>query len=190
MRSVIVLILISLFTFLAFGKKKGSPAMAAAAPGDRTCAASKCHASNELNSGNAEIFIEGLPKFYQANEIYEISLRLKQKKAKTWGFQATVADENGDAVGTLISMKGQKTQLLDPNRYKSKTNRQYITHTLSGIRGPKKGTSPTWKVQWQAPDSAGVNPVFHFAFNAANGNKKKTGDHIYTRRILVSAATE
>ena len=65
MRSVIVLILISLFTFPAFGKKKGSPAMAAAAPGDRTCAASKCHASNELNSGNAEIFIEGLPKFYR-----------------------------------------------------------------------------------------------------------------------------
>lgn len=171
-------------------KKKGSPAMASGVPGDRTCATSKCHAGSDLNSGNAEIFIEGLPESFIANEIYEISLHLNQKGAKAWGFQATVADDGGNPVGTIISKKGENTQMLDPVRYQSKTSRQYITHTQRGTKGPKKGVSPTWTIQWQAPDSTGVTPSFYFAFNAANGNKKKTGDKIYTRMVTVPGKTE
>ena len=174
----------------ALAKKKGSPPMAAGALGDRTCAASKCHASYDLNSGNAEIFIEGLPETYTPNEIYEITLSLKQKKAKVFGFQATVSDAEGNAVGQLMSMEGENTQMLDNARYKSRTNRQYITHTLDGIKAPKKGISQTWKIQWQAPDTAAVTPAFYFAFNAANRNNKKTGDHIYTRQLQVLPAPE
>ena len=188
MRSFIAFLLITLLTLPAFAKKKGSPPMAAGALGDRTCAASKCHATYELNSGDAEIFIQGVPEVYTPNEVYEISLYLEQKGAKLWGFQATVADEKGMPAGTLISMEKENTQLLDPARYKTRTERQYITHTQSGIKGPKKGISPTWTIQWQAPDTSLVNPTFHFAFNAADGNKKKTGDHIYTRLVTASAS--
>ena len=190
MRFLIVVSLIGLLSLNAIAKKKGAPPMAAGAPGDRTCQTSKCHAGNDLNTDKASIVIEGIPEAYKANEIYEITLHLKQAGAKKWGFEATVADEKGKAAGTLISLEGQNTQILSNAKYKSRTNRQYITHTKSGIKGPKKGVSPTWKMQWQAPDSASVSPSFYFTFNAANGNTKKTGDYIYSRSIKVNAVTE
>ncbi len=185
MRVTKISILILVLALSLFAKKKGAPPMAAGAPGDRTCSNKKCHAGNELNSDKATIYIEGLPEVYTPNEIYEIAIHFEQVKAKKWGFQVTVADENGDALGTLMSVKGQKTQLLDNARYKSRTSRQYLTHTVKGISGSKKGQSPTWKFQWQAPDTALASSSFYFAFNAGNGNSKKTGDYIYTRSMEV-----
>ena len=163
--------------------------MAAGAPGDRTCSNKKCHAGNELNSDKADIIIEGLPKVYTPNEIYEISIRMEQAKAKKFGFQVTVADEAGSAIGTLTSTRGQNTQILSNERYRSRTNRQYLTHTEKGITGPKKGESQIWKFQWQAPDTNSSATSFYFALNAGNGNKKKTGDYIYTRSVEVQPAT-
>lgn len=160
--------------------------MSSGAPGDRTCQTSKCHAGNDINSDLAKIFIEGIPEKLTPGSIYDITIHLEQPRMRKWGFQATVADENGKAIGQLISMKGQPTQLIDNARYKSRTDRQYITHTLGGIKGPEKGLSPTWKIQWQAPaDTSKVDPIFYFALNAANGNDKKTGDYIYTRTFEV-----
>ncbi|MCF7807723.1 MAG: hypothetical protein K9M49_00595 [Candidatus Marinimicrobia bacterium] len=190
MRSLIIFTFVTILAFPVFAKKKGAPPMAAGANGDRTCAASKCHASYDLNSGDAKIFIEGLPEKYTANEVYEITLQLEQKRGKLWGFQATVADEEGMRVGKIISMEGQNTQLLPEEKYKSRTNRQYITHTVSGIRGSEKEKSPAWKIQWQAPDTSLVSPSFYFAFNVGNGNKKKTGDHVYTRVVTIAPDTE
>ncbi len=189
MRLTIILILALLLQTNLHAKKKGSPPMAANAPGDRTCLTSKCHAGNDLNTDKATIEIRGLPVVYTPGEIYEITLHLEQAKAKKFGFQTTVADTNGQASGTLAVLDDQKTQLLDNTRYKTKTNRQYLTHTLKGITGPHKGQSPIWKVQWQAPAEANGPASFFFAFNAANGNKKKTGDYIYTRSFAVMPAS-
>ena len=185
MRNTILFVMILLLSISLSAKKKGAPPMTTGAPNDRTCLTSKCHAGNDLNTDKAEIIIEGLPKVYTPNEIYEITLRLEQDGAKAWGFQATVSDEEGNALGTLAPVEGQPVVELDNARYKSKTNRQYLTHNINGIKGPKKGLSPTWKIQWQAPDSASTASTFYFAFNAGNGNKKKTGDFIYTRAVTV-----
>ena len=187
MHRILIFIIIMLMSVSLSAKKKGAPAMAAGAPNDRTCLTSKCHAGNDLNTDKATISIEGVPEVYTPNEIYEITHKLEQAGAKTWGFQATVADEEGHAMGSLIPIKGEHIKLHDQARYKSKTDRQYLTHTLAGIKGPKKGKSPTWKFQWQAPDSASSSSSFYFAFNAGNGNKKKTGDYIYTRSVTVAA---
>ncbi len=164
--------------------------MSSGASGDRTCQTSKCHGDYDLNSGNAKITIQGLPEVYSANAIYEITLQIEQSDAKVFGFQATAADENGKAIGTLTPSEGADIQILDSESYATKSNRQYLTHTLAGINGPKKGTSPTWKIQWQAPDSTASTSSFSFAFNAGNGNKKKTGDYIYTRSIQVNPAKD
>ncbi|NQV14401.1 hypothetical protein HQ531_03000 [bacterium] len=171
-------------------KKKGAPGMSAGAPGDRTCNSKKCHAGNELNSDKAKIFIAGLPKIYTPNEIYEITLRFEQPGAKRWGFQATVANDKGDAIGSLISVKGQETHIQDNARYKSKTNRQYLTHTKKGILGSEKGKSPSWIIQWKAPETVVDTSNFYFAFNAGNGNNKDTGDFIYTRSFRVSPGSK
>ncbi len=190
MRFIAIFGLVLILSINLQAKKKGSPPMASGAPGDRTCNTSKCHATNDLNTDQAKIFIEGLPEVYIPNEIYEIALRLEQTGAKKFGFQATVADTQGKALGTLLTVEGHETRLLDNARYKSKTDRQYLTHTLKGITGPKKGESPTWKIQWKAPDSSAAIAEFYFAFNAANGNRKKTGDYIYTRSIQIKPATK
>ena len=191
MRLTTAIALILILALSIHAKKKGAPAMASGAPGDRTCHASKCHADNELNSDKAKIFLEGIPKKFIPGKVYNISLHLEQPGMKKWGFQATVVNEQGRAVGTLISVKEQNTRILDTTRYKSRTDRQYITHSLSGIKGPKKGVSPTWQIQWRAPaDTTAVTPSFYFALNAANGNNKKTGDFIYTRTITVKSAID
>ncbi len=185
MRLASIFILSLLLSVSLVAKKKGAPPMTSGAPGDRTCLTSKCHAGNDLNSGKAEIQINGLPKIYTPNEIYDITLSLTQKGAKTWGFIATAADADGNAHGELLTVKDQPIQLLDDTRSKKRTSRRYISHRVDGIKGPKKGESPTWTFQWQAPDSAASTTSFFFAFNAGNGNKKKTGDYIYTRTIDV-----
>lgn len=190
MRKISIVTLSLLIALTGFAKKKGAPPMAAGAPGDRTCLTSKCHAGNDLNTDKATIFIEGLPKVYIANEVYDITLRLEQPKAKRFGFQATVADADGHAVGTLISLEDQNTQLLSDERSKSRTDRRYITHTKTGITGPKKGISPTWQIQWKAPADSAAIPSFYFTFNAANGNTKKTGDFIYSRSVKVKSALD
>ena len=190
MRTISILVLTLILSVSLSAKKKGAPPMTAGGPGDRTCLTSKCHAGNDLNSGGANILIEGLPKAYTPNEIYDITLSLQQKDAKAWGFIGTVADQEGNGLGELISLKHQHTQILDDTRTKSRTSRRYISHTQKAIKGPKHGESPTWTFQWKAPESKTDTSSFYFAFNAANGNKKKTGDHIYTRSFTIPAATE
>jgi len=174
----------------AFAKKKGAPAMTSGAPGDRTCLTSKCHAGNELNTDKATILVAGLPKAYTPNEIYEITLSLQQVDAKKFGFIASAADVDGNAIGTLMSDDETKTQVLSDDKYKSRTNRQYVSHTEKAINASSKGSSPTWKLTWQAPAEGAATSNFYFAFNAANGNKKKTGDYIYTRSFEVPVATD
>ena len=160
--------------------------MTSGAPGDRTCHTSKCHAGNDLNAGGAEISIQGLPKVYEPNAIYDITLSLQQKGAKTFGFIATVADEDGNAQGTLVSLEHQPTQLIDDTKTKSRTSRRYISHIEKGIKALEKGESQSWTFQWQAPAEVASSSAFYFAFNAGNGNNKKTGDYIYTREVTVA----
>ncbi len=185
MRNTLIFTLTLLMSISLSAKKKGAPPMSAGAPNDRTCHTSKCHAGNDLNSDKATISISGLPEVFTANEIYEITLELEQSGARAWGFQATVADDMGKSLGKLMTGDVDEIQILDNTRYKSRTDRQYLTHTKKGIKGPKKGHSPIWKFQWQAPDSTLSNASFYFAFNAGNGNNKKTGDHIYTRSVII-----
>lgn len=190
MRVITILMLSLLLCANLAAKKKGAPGMSAGAPGDRSCNSKKCHAGNELNSDKGSIFIEGLPKTYTPNEIYEISLRMEHPGAKRWGFQVTVANDEGDASGLLLNTEDQPTHILDNTRFKSRTNRQYLTHNVKGIKGPKKGKSDTWIIQWKAPEAAIDTSSFYFAFNAGDGNKKKTGDYIYTRTMTIPPATE
>jgi len=188
------ILIFTLTLFLAIplsAKKKGAPPMSSGAPGDRTCLTSKCHAGNDLNSDKAKISIEGIPKNFVPNEVYDVTVHMEQAGMKKWGFQATVADEEGEEAGTLISSKDQPTQLLDDTRTKSRTSRRYISHTEQGIKGPEKGESQTWTFQWKAPaDTTAVTPTFYFALNAANGNTKKTGDFIYTRQFEVKPSKD
>jgi hypothetical protein len=185
MHKITLFSLVLLLSVSVFAKKKGAPPMTSGAPGDRTCQTSKCHAGFDLNSGDATILIEGLPKAYSPDQIYEITLSLQQEKAKKWGFIASAADSAGNALGSLIPDSKTETQLLSDEKYKSRTDRQYISHNENSVDGPKTGESPTWKMSWKAPAENAGSANFYFAFNAANGNKKKTGDHIYTREIQI-----
>ena len=190
MRQVTIFLLTLIMAVSLSAKKKGAPPMTSGAPGDRTCLTSKCHAGNDLNTDMALITIEGLPEVYTPNEIYDITMKIEQKGAKAWGFIATAADSAGNGLGELISLKSQYTQKLDDSRSKARTSRRYLSHTTKSIKGPKKGESPSWTFQWKAPE-AGTEPAsFYFAFNAGNGNKKKTGDYIYTRSVTVEPPTE
>ncbi len=169
-----------------FAKVKGAPPMASGVPGQRSCMSSKCHGQYELNSGKAVIEISGLPEKYKTGESYEITLSMKEKGKKVFGFEVSVANADIAPVGELQVADAKHTQLIESTRYAAYSNLQFLTHTAKGIRGPKKGFSQEWKFSWQAPDSLAGAANFYFAFNAGNGNKKKTGDRIYTRSFEIA----
>jgi hypothetical protein len=149
---------------------------------------SKCHGDFELNSGDGEIIIKGLPEKYVPGETYDIVISMTQDKKKAWGFQATVASADAKPVGQLMADDSPAIQKIDTKAYARFSELEFLTHTSKGTRGPKTGISPEWAFQWQAPAEAeGVANVY-VALNAGNGNKKKTGDYVYTRSFAISPA--
>lgn len=186
-RLFIVFIALIVASNFSFAKVKGAPPMATGAPDDRTCSSSKCHAGSDINSGDAVVTLQGLPESVEAGKIYDLTLTVEQKGSRYFGFQVTVVDEAGEPTGTLIVSDVENTQLIDPARYAEYSNRQYLTHTQGGAKAAKKGLSREWTFQWQAPDSVASIPSFYLAANAADGNKKKTGDEIYTRQYGIGS---
>lgn len=186
-RISVVLIILALLTGITIAKEKGAPPMTAGAPGERTCSTSKCHAGSEINSGKAVVKFQGLPETVEGGKIYNLTLSLEEKGTRSYGFQVTVVDASGAPVGTLIPGEDGKTQLIDPARYADYSKLQYLTHTKTGAKAVKRGISQEWTFQWQAPDSVSSIPSFYLAMNAADGNHKKTGDHIYTRQYDIGS---
>lgn len=187
-RIFIVFIVSMMFSSIALAKAKGAPPMASGAPNDRTCNTAKCHAGSDVNSGPGMVNFSGLPESVEAGKVYDLSVTVEQKGSRAFGLQVTVVDATGEPIGNLIASADGKTQLIDPARYAEYSNRQYLTHTKESTKAAKKGYSQEWNFQWQAPDSLASVPSFFIAANAADGNKKKTGDEIYTRRLDVGPA--
>ncbi len=166
--------------FLAFGLK-GSRVKASAggpdprstgAPGEQTCAASACHLGSPVNSGGGSVSLSGIPANYTLNQEYTITVTVSQSGRSTFGFEATVIDDQGREAGTLTA--GSGTGLIQSPV--GSNLRRYVRHTA-----PRETANQgVWTFRWKAPAQSVGRITFYAAGNAANGDTSQTGDLIYT----------
>ena len=147
---------------------------------ESTCgAAGTCHNDAEVNSGPGQVLIEA-PATYMPGEVFELKIRVQEEGREVFGFQVAVKALNDsidfyEHVGTL--------ELVDPTTTRLVTD-NYVTHTLDGI------AQNEWTVRWVAPANE-VRPVtIYAAGNAANGDGKSDGDHIYTTSWTLASGTK
>lgn len=138
-----------------------------------------CHFSFELNSGDGDLQVLGMPATYVPGAVYNLSVQLEDPGQLRWGFELTVLDDDdplseggalgvADAVNTQISLDSNGTV-------------DYLKHTSDGTYGGTNDGPVTWDFVWTAPDAA-VGPIsFYVAGNAANGDGSLINDYIYTR---------
>lgn len=143
------------------------------ANGGSTCRS--CHGSAV---GDGSVQIIGAPSNYQANGVYDLTVRVSDVGQAGAGFQLSVEDPAGNHVGTLSVIDAVNTELNtdDP---------AYINHTSDGVDDSvanwnANGSSASYTVRWTAP-STDMGPItFWAAGNAINNNFSPSSDFIYT----------
>lgn len=141
------------------------------ANGGSTCQA--CH-GNTVGAGSVEII--GVPNQYQANAVYDLTVRVSDPTKLGAGFQLSVEDAVGNHIGTLSLIDAVETELND--------NPNYINHTSDGVDASVaawagNGNSYTYPVRWTAPSTDMGTVTFWAAGNAINDDSDNGGDIIY-----------
>ena len=174
-----------LYPLAASSQLRGARGSSTGAPitssfNETTCsAAGTCHNDAEANSGPGQVLIEA-PAEYVPGEAFEFKVRVEEEGREVFGFQVAVKafDDSSDFHGHIGTL-----ELVDPTRTRLVTD-NYITHTQDGI------AQNEWTVRWVAPANE-VRPVtIYAAGNAANGNGKSDGDHIYTTNWTLASGTK
>lgn len=133
------------------------------ANGGATCR--QCH-GNSVGTGSVQIL--GAPDKYQANAIYDLTVRVSDPTKLGAGFQISVEDAIGNHVGTLAVIDAVNTELnpLDDG---------YLNHTSDGVDASvaawaANGNSFEFPVRWIAPATDMGTVTFWAAGNAINNN--------------------
>jgi uncharacterized protein (TIGR03437 family) len=176
-----LLVMVSLPLRRAEANRNAAPVAHAGAPGEQTCAMSGCHTTYSLNSGPAQLTLDGFPDGgYVIHTAYDFTVTLSQGQNGVNGFQLTALDSTGHQAGTLSVVDANMTQ-LQISTVVSET-RQYITHTNNGAK------QSSWKVHWVAPGTGVGTVTFYVAATTTNDNGKATGDYVYTISRPLTAA--
>jgi hypothetical protein len=150
---------------LVFSNTGGSPGDFANLPGGSNC--TTCHIGTAQTISNA--ILTNIPATgYETGQTYDISVEISSGLTNRFGFQLAVRNNNGDAIGTLISPDNQ-TNL--------QSNAQFITHTLSGTSG--SNNSKTWNFQWIAPITCYETVNFYASILSSNDDGSDNGDLVY-----------
>ncbi len=153
----------------------GGNARSAGVPGESTCASSGCHASFALNSGSGSVVITSADS-YVAETALNLTVRVAQSEAATYGFQIAARDANGDPVGSF--------ELIDQGtRFSGSTS---IGQRYVGHNAPRE--SGEWSVRWLPQTDQSGDVTFYATGNAANGNGGSSGDRIYSTSRVVTQA--
>jgi hypothetical protein len=147
-------------------------------PDENSC--TTCHVTHPVNSGPGSVKIFGIPRNYIPGRTYPISVRVAQETATVFGFQMVPIDKDGRKAGQMSIPPGvpAKMQLMDG--FVNVFTRQYIAHTIDGLFTQGVFGSNTWEFTWTAPSLSMGKIGFYASGNAADGDGRASGDHIYT----------
>lgn len=144
-----------------------------------TCHA--CHFGGELNAGEGELSVEGLPSGVQPGATYQLTFTLRAEMERS-GFMGAVRFADGTQAGSLTPVDTSRVTVETVDS----TGVQYAYHTLTGTE--VSGASAEWSVEWTLPEQVSADSVVvHVSANAANGDDSEFGDDVYSieRRAAV-----
>jgi hypothetical protein len=144
-----------------------------------------CHRTNDLNSGEGSVRIEGLPANWSPGRTYTLRVVVSHPTAIRFGFQLSAIGPEGDQAGSLVPAEDGRTfvQTGDVNGKPI----QFIEHNSVGST---IGNGNEFRFTFQAPADPNFGPIkFNVAGNAANGNGANTGDFIYATETTVAPLT-
>lgn len=171
---------------LLFSYSTGPDPRLSGASGDQTCVV--CHGGTPLNGGGGKVALaSSAGSTYAPGQTQTLTLTITDSKARVYGFQITarlVSDLVNGQAGDFTPGPSQLV-LCDDSTPKngsacsSSAPVQFIEH-----HSPSQ--SNTISVTW-TPPSSNVGPVtIYAAANAANGDGRPTGDHIYTTLLQLT----
>lgn len=156
------------------------------APGEGNCTA--CHSSFELNSGNGEIQISGIPPTYSPGQQFVVVVTTTQADAVIYGFQLTAIDGTGQGIGTFaLSDENPPRVQIVPGIVNQTLMRQYVEHTSDGLSNGQFGFN-SWTFKWTAPAQTVGKIDFYASGNAANSDGGPAGDYVYTKAVSTMPA--
>jgi uncharacterized protein (TIGR03437 family) len=178
-------------------------------PGERgSCNQSGCHIGTNVNAGGGSVsvtFPNG--RTYSPGVKQHLVVTIADPTQKAWGFQLTARPSSSnttiagsfastDANTTILCASTDLNKQLETPFIAGKTQNcaatlplQYIEHSLNGYNASRGKTgSQTYEFDWTPPANASGDVVIYVAGNAANGDIKETGDHIYTANYTLSPA--
>ncbi len=189
-RTTLLLILFVAFAFVAFNDlprimSNGAPAASTGAPYEKNCATSGCHSDFSINSGNAElsVSIENGITQYETRKTYPITVSISNPGLVRFGFQVVVLKNSDNTnAGTIKLAETLRTQIIEG--YGALSERKYITYTYQGTDAVSAGLGK-WTFDWTASETNEGPVTFYAASIAANNDGTDSGDHSYTKQLML-----
>lgn len=137
-----------------------------------------CHDTYGSFGGPGHAAIEGLPAVYVPEQVYTVSVKVKQPGAKSFGFQLYAVDQQGRQAGRI-----QSDDIKQDVR-----KARGVTFLKSSFHGVEAQDEQTWSFQWKAPADPSVRVGFYSEAVAADGHDEVLNDHVYRMEAVVEAA--
>lgn len=172
--TIVLVLLISLFSQNAFTSSGGAPAGLTGSPGDGglTCNFSGCHTGMATTPIAGWITSNVPATGYVPGQTYTITATATQAGCVRFGFQISPQSVSGTYLGTLVVTNSTTTQIVGT---------KYIEQKAAGTTGSTG--FHTWTFDWIAPATGIGTVTFYGSFNCSNNNNGSSGDHIYTSTL-------
>jgi uncharacterized protein (TIGR03437 family) len=192
-----VAVILSVVPILLWAHSAGPDAGKAGVPGESNCTQAQCHVGTALNGAGGSVRATFATGTYVPGVKQHLVVTVSDPTARSWGFQLTArlssdpkaqagsftsTDQFTGVVCDGASLDPNQEAFLDFGQNQNCPAAQplaYVEHTLTGSSRIQSG-SMTYEFDWTPPATDAGNVTVYVAANAANGNGKETGDHIYT----------
>lgn len=157
---------LALLTAAAFAYTTNPPNANTGRPGEVTCA--NCHEGLTASAESTQL--SGLPSGgYRPESTYRLTLAVRYRGMRRWGFEVTAADSANRPAGRFIITDSVRTQ------YGTSRGFGYVKQTGAGAH-KGRADSCSWKFAWRAPDSV-IGPVtFYWDVLPCNNDGGPYGD--------------
>ena len=173
---------------MLLGYSSGPPAGVTGAPGDQTCV--NCHSGAPLNGGGGRAALtSSAGSTYTPGQVQTLTLAITDLQAAVYGFEMSARLASNPSNGQAGGFTAGSGQIVICTNETPKGNGGCPANAaLEFIEHTSPFQQSTITVTW-TPPSSNVGPVtIYAAANAANGDFRPSGDHIYTAVLQLTPA--
>lgn len=148
-----------------------------------------CTLCHESAAGSGMVEILGLPALYQADQAYDLTVRVSDPTKVGAGFQISAEDALGNHLGTLLVIDSLNT------RFSQLTGDglNWVGHTADGVADSltswiSNGNAAEYRLRWQAPPGDMGPITFYAAGIAIDNDFFIAGDLVYVTSVTTTFA--